>query len=239
MISRVILMEPLLTVRHVKKYYWQGDVETRVLEDINLEVFSGDYIVLMAPSGSGKTTLLNIISGLDDPTAGSVSMKGDIITGAMESDRSKWRSEHIGFIFQQYHLMPTLTAFENVELPLLLFDMSGKDRRRRVEAALIIVGLSDRMHYYPRQLSGGQQQRVGVARAIVTDPNILIADEPTGNLDYDSTSELLVLFDVLNNELGKTMIIVTHDPRVAQKAHKGYRLDRGNLVELRQSASSQ
>lgn len=232
-------MESLLSVRHVKKYFHQGDVETRVLEDINLEVFSGDYIVLMAPSGSGKTTLLNIISGLDDPTDGSVSMKGDVITGAMESTRSKWRSEHIGFIFQQYHLMPTLTAFENVELPLLLFDLSRKDRRRRVEAALIIVGLSDRLHYYPRQLSGGQQQRVGVARAIVTDPNILIADEPTGNLDYDSTSELLVLFDVLNNELGKTMIIVTHDPRVAEKAHKEYRLDRGKLIDLGRPAKKE
>lgn len=224
-------MRELVVVDHVSKIYLSGEIETPVLADINLTVEAGDMIALMGPSGSGKSTLLNIISGLDSPTAGSITVDGKNITNLNESALSTWRLEHLGFIFQQYHLMPVLTAYENVELPLLLFDMTRSQRREVVKAALSIVGLDHRHTYYPRQLSGGQQQRVCIARAIVTDPLILIADEPTGNLDYESTNEVLELFDTLNQDLGKTIIMVTHDPHVAQKAGTIHQLQKGVLVE--------
>lgn len=224
-------MQELVFVDHVSKIYLSGEIETPVLADINLSVQAGDMIALMGPSGSGKSTLLNIISGLDNPTSGSVVINGTDITKLDESALSTWRLEHIGFIFQQYHLMPVLTAFENVELPLLLFNISRSKRRKIVDAALAIVGLEDRLSYYPRQLSGGQQQRVCIARAIVTDPLIIIADEPTGNLDYESTDEVLELFDTLNRDLGKTIIMVTHDPHVARKAGTIHHLLKGVLME--------
>ncbi|SMO49155.1 ABC transporter ATP-binding protein [Fodinibius sediminis] len=224
-------MSALLDISHVSKIYRKGEIETRVLEDINLRVQGGDFIALMGPSGSGKSTLLNIISGLDTPTTGEVVVNGRNITGLSESALSAWRLEHVGFIFQQYHLMPVLTAFENVELPLLLFNLGRSERKSLAEAALSIVGLEDRTGYYPRQLSGGQQQRVCIARAIVTDPLIIIADEPTGNLDYDSTNEVLALFDTLNQDLGKTIIMVTHDPHAAERAGDIRYLQKGLIVE--------
>lgn len=224
-------MEPLLEIIRVSKIYLQGEVETRVLEDVNLQVFPRDFIALMGPSGSGKSTLLNIISGLDSPTSGAVVMNGRNIVGLDESSLSAWRHENIGFIFQQYHLMPVLTAYENVELPLLLFDMSRSERKKRVRAALNIVGLENRTDYYPRQLSGGQQQRVCIARAIVTDPLIIIGDEPTGNLDYESTDEVLELFDTLNIDLGKTIMMVTHDPHAANRAKTIQHLEKGVLID--------
>lgn len=224
-------MPTLLEIIHVSKKYVNGLVETRVLDDINLVVNAGNFIALMGPSGSGKSTLLNIISGLDSSTSGEVIVNGQTITRLDEAKLSTWRLEHIGFIFQQYHLMPVLTAYENVELPLLLFDMSRSQRRKLAQAALSIVGLEDRMTYYPRQLSGGQQQRVCIARAIVTDPLMIIADEPTGNLDYNSTDEVLELFDTLNQDLGKTIIMVTHDPHAARRANEIKYLQKGLLVE--------
>ena len=223
--------QPLLEIENVSKIFLQGEVETRVLEDIDLVVRAGEFIALMGPSGSGKSTLLNIISGLDEPTTGEVRMNGRSIIGLGESALSEWRLEHVGFIFQQYHLMPVMTAFENVELPLLLFNMTRRERRERVEAALKIVGLSNRLYYYPRQLSGGQQQRVCIARAIVTDPVLLIGDEPTGNLDFKSSSEVLELFDILNRDLGKTIIMVTHDPRAAERAQVIKHLEKGILID--------
>ncbi len=227
-------MEPLLDIIQISKIYLNGEIETHVLEEVNLKVNSGDFITLMGPSGSGKSTLLNIISGLDSPTSGAVIMNSMNIVGLREPELSAWRHENIGFIFQQYHLIPILTAYENVELPLLLFDTSRSERRILVEAALAIVGLDNRMTYYPRQLSGGQQQRVCIARAVVTDPLIIIADEPTGNLDYGSTEEVLELFDTLNGDLGKTIIMVTHDPHASQHAKTVKFLEKGLLIDDKQ-----
>jgi putative ABC transport system ATP-binding protein len=229
-------MDPILRIIHVSKTYIQGEVITPVLEDVNLDVFPRDYIALMGPSGSGKSTLLNIISGLDSPTSGDVVMNNESIVGLNETRLSRWRHENIGFIFQSYHLMPVLSAFENVELPLLLFGMPRKERRERVEAALSIVGLEDRIDYFPRQLSGGQQQRVCIARAIITDPTIIIGDEPTGNLDYRSTDDVLELFDILNGELGKTIIMVTHDPHAAKHAKTIEKLEKGGLLNSEEKA---
>ena len=215
----------------MSKVFRQGNLETRVLEDISLQIAEGDFVALMGPSGSGKSTLLNIISGLDTPTTGDVLMNDRSIVGLSETELAMWRSEHVGFIFQQYHLMPVLSAFENVALPLMLFNMSRRERRERTEAALAIVGLQDRMHYIPSQLSGGQQQRVSIARAIVTDPPILIGDEPTGNLDSKSSGDVLRLFDILNSELGKIIIMVTHDADAAAHAKRVMQLKDGLLVE--------
>lgn len=223
--------QPILEIRNISKVYIQGEVMTPVLEEINLNVYESDFIALMGPSGSGKSTLLNIISGLDTPSGGEVSMNGRSIIGLTETELSKWRLENIGFIFQQYHLMPVLTAYENVEMPLLLFEMSRRERRNRVLAALEIVGLLHRLDYYPRQLSGGQQQRVCIARAIVTDPLVLIGDEPTGNLDYRSTDDVLGLFDILNRNLKKTIIMVTHDPHAAKRAKTIEQLEKGVLLD--------
>ncbi len=224
-------LKKILQIQQVAKVYQQGDVVTRVLDNISLSVDEGDFIALMGPSGSGKSTLLNIISGLDRPSSGRVVFNGETLNGFDESELAEWRSQNIGYIFQEYHLVPVLTAFENVELPLLLFDLNKSERRERVEAVLSVVGLADRMKYHPRQLSGGQEQRVGIARAIVTDPSILIADEPTGNLDENSSSEVLDLFEQLNSEINKTIIMVTHDPHAAERVKKLYHLEKGFIKE--------
>lgn len=229
---------PFIEVIGVSKVFTQGELETRVLENINLRAREGDYIALMGPSGSGKSTLLNIISGLDAPTTGDIRMLGESIVGLSETALAAWRSQHIGFIFQQYHLMPVLSARENVMLPLMLFSMSRRERRTRAEAALKIVGLEDRMDYLPRQLSGGQQQRVSIARAIVTDPPVIIGDEPTGNLDRKSSGDVLHLFDILNQELRKTIIMVTHDQEAADHARRIIRLRDGMLIENDQPLQS-
>ena len=200
-----------------------------MLEDIKLEIGKGDFVALMGPSGSGKTTLLNLIAGIDTPTAGRIIIDGRDISSMNESGLARWRSDHIGFIFQLYNLIPVLTAFENVELPLLLTKLSRKERQEHVRTALSIVGLADRMDHYPRQLSGGQEQRVAIARAIVADPLILVADEPTGDLDAKSAEEILDLLNRLNREFHKTIVMVTHDPRAAARAHRLLHLDKGVL----------
>jgi len=200
-----------------------------VLRDITLEVPEGEFLGLMGPSGSGKTTLLNLIAGIDRPDTGTVTVAGTDVTKLSESQLARWRSTHIGFVFQFYNLIPVLTAFENVELPLLLTSLSKGERRKHVETALALVGLSDRMHHYPRQLSGGQEQRVAIARAIATDPTILVADEPTGDLDRKSAEEVLTLLERLNREFKKTIVMVTHDPHAAERAHLVRHLDKGEL----------
>jgi putative ABC transport system ATP-binding protein len=224
------MAEPIIKVQNVSKSYRRDSLEIPVLTDISLTVEEGEFQGLMGPSGSGKTTLLNLIAGIDRPNAGTILVAGTDLSSLSESALAKWRSRHIGFVFQFYNLMPVLTAFENVELPLLLTPLSRKERREHVEAALNLVGLSDRIHHYPRQLSGGQEQRVAIARAIVTDPTVLVADEPTGDLDKTSAYEILTLLERLNNEFKKTIVMVTHDPRAAEKAHKLHHLDKGELT---------
>jgi len=224
------MAEPIIKVQNVFKSYQRDSLEIPVLTDISLTVEEGEFQGLMGPSGSGKTTLLNLIAGIDRPNAGTILVAGTNLSSLGESALAKWRSRHIGFVFQFYNLMPVLTAYENVELPLLLTPLSRKDRREHVEAALNLVGLSDRIHHYPRQLSGGQEQRVAIARAIVTDPTVLVADEPTGDLDKTSAYEILTLLERLNNEFKKTIVMVTHDPRAAEKAHKLHHLDKGELT---------
>jgi putative ABC transport system ATP-binding protein len=202
-----------------------------VLQGLNLDVDAGDFVAFMGPSGSGKTTLLNLLGGLDVPSAGSVTVAGDEITRMSTRKLTAWRARHVGFVFQMYNLIPVLTAFQNVELPLLLTRLSKTDRRRHVETALTVVGLGDRMHYYPRQLSGGQEQRVGIARAIVADPTFLLCDEPTGDLDRKSADEVLELVDRLVREHGKTVLMVTHDPLAAERARVVLHLEKGVLVD--------
>jgi putative ABC transport system ATP-binding protein len=219
----------LIDVKNVFKSYWRDSIEIPVLNDISLEVHTGEFLALMGPSGSGKTTLLNLIAGIDRPSKGSLTVSGTNIAALGESALAKWRSQHIGFVFQFYNLLPVLTAFENVELPLLLSSLSKAERRKHVELVLNVVGLGDRMHHYPKQLSGGQEQRVAIARAIVTDPTLLVADEPTGDLDKHSAEEILVLLDRLNKEFKKTIIMVTHDPRAAERASIQRHLDKGEL----------
>jgi putative ABC transport system ATP-binding protein len=221
----------LVTIRHVSKSYHRGDQVVEVLTDINLEIARGDFVALMGPSGSGKSTLLNLIAGIDKPDGGSLLVAGEEITRLSEGELAGWRAASVGFIFQFYNLMPVLTAFENVELPLLLTALSRRERRERVELTLSLVGLADRMDHYPNELSGGQQQRVAIARAIVADPLLLIADEPTGDLDRGSAAEILKLLDRLNTELGKTIVMVTHDPRAAEAAHHLIYLDKGQLTD--------
>ncbi|MBI1806451.1 MAG: ABC transporter ATP-binding protein [Ignavibacteria bacterium] len=219
----------LVSVQNISKSYWRDSQEIRVLTNISFDIAEGDFLGLMGPSGSGKTTLLNLIAGIDKPTKGSITVSSTDISKLNESELAKWRARHIGFVFQFYNLMPVLTAFENVELPLLLSKLSKKERREHVEFALQIVGLGDRVHHYPKQLSGGQEQRVAIARAIVTDPTVLVADEPTGDLDKVSAEEILKLLERLNTEFKKTIIMVTHDPRAAERAHKIRHLDKGEL----------
>ncbi|MEO8349996.1 MAG: ABC transporter ATP-binding protein [Acidobacteriota bacterium] len=222
-------MTDIIVLEHVEKVYRRDKLEIPVLNDITLKVPPGEYLALMGPSGSGKTTLLNLIAGIDQPTRGRILVGGVDISTVSQSELAKWRSHTIGFIFQLYNLIPVLKAFENVELPLLLTKLSKAERRRHVETALSIVGLTDRMDHYPRQLSGGQEQRVAIARAIVSDPTILVADEPTGDLDAKSAEEILQLLKRLNEEFGKTIVMVTHDPKAASRAHRMVHLDKGVL----------
>jgi putative ABC transport system ATP-binding protein len=219
----------MIDLKQVSKSYYRDSLEIPVLRSITFGVPQGEFLALMGPSGSGKTTLLNLIAGIDRPDAGHVVVGGTEIGGLGESALAKWRSAHIGFVFQFYNLLPVLTAYENVELPLLLAPMKKEEKRQHVEAALKLVGLGDRMGHYPKQLSGGQEQRVAIARAIVTDPTVIVADEPTGDLDKVSAGEIMTLLDRLNKEFGKTIVMVTHDPRAAEKAHKIMHLDKGEL----------
>ena len=221
----------LIRARGLGKTYQRGGEEIHVLQGLNLDVDSGDFVAFMGPSGSGKTTLLNLLGGLDVPSAGSVTVAGDEITRMSTRKLTAWRARHVGFVFQMYNLIPVLTAFQNVELPLLLTRLSKTDRRRHVETALTVVGLGDRMHHYPRQLSGGQEQRVGIARAIVADPTFLLCDEPTGDLDRKSADEILDLLARLVEEYGKTVLMVTHDPLAAERAHVVIHLEKGVLVD--------
>jgi len=221
---------PLIEIHDVSKTYRRDSLEIPVLSNITLSVQEGEFIAFMGPSGSGKTTLLNLIAGIDKPTEGRIFVAGTDITELSETELAVWRSRTIGFIFQFYNLIPVLTAVENVELPLILTPLSKSERRAHAETALGVVGLADRMHHYPRQLSGGQEQRVAIARAIVTDPAILVADEPTGDLDKVSAEEVLNLIERLNRELGKTILMVTHDPRAAERARLIRHLDKGELA---------
>jgi putative ABC transport system ATP-binding protein len=220
----------LVTVRDLHKVFQRGGQRIDVLQGVNLDIPEGDFLALMGPSGSGKTTLLNLIGGLDTPTEGSITVGGDRIDKLAGARLSAWRARHIGFVFQLYNLLPVLTAARNVELPLLLTKLSKAERRTRVQVALSVVGLAERMHHYPRQLSGGQEQRVGIARAIVTDPTLLLCDEPTGDLDRKSGDEILDLLQALNREQGKTIVMVTHDPHAANRAKRTLHLDKGVLV---------
>jgi putative ABC transport system ATP-binding protein len=222
--------ESIVKLRGVGKTYARGGEEVRVLEGLDLDVPSGSYEALMGPSGSGKTTLLNLIAGLDRPSAGTVEVAGKRLEGLGEGALAKWRASTLGFVFQSYNLLPVLTALENVELPLLLTSLGSTERIKRASTALRIVGLEDRMGHYPRQLSGGQEQRVAIARAIVNDPTIIVADEPTGDLDRKSADEILALLDKLNTQLNKTILMVTHDPAAAERAKIIRRLDKGKLV---------
>ncbi len=224
-------VEPIVRVRGVHKYFTRGSEKIDVLNDLNLEVPEGEYLGLMGPSGSGKTTLLNLIAGLDRPSEGEVWIGGYLVSSMSEGELARWRTRHIGFVFQFYHLLPVLSAYENVELPLLLLPLSSTERQRQVTTALELVGLSDRLAHRPGQLSGGQQQRVGIARAIVTDPTLIVADEPTGDLDARSADEILNLLDELQKALHKTILLVTHDPRAAQRARRVLHLEKGQLVE--------
>jgi putative ABC transport system ATP-binding protein len=222
----------IVSITGVAKSYRRGNQNVPVLEALSLEIERGGFLALMGPSGSGKSTLLNLIAGIDKVDEGSIIIDGVDITTMNESSLADWRSAHVGFIFQFYNLIPVLTAFENVELPLLLTSLSRRERREHVQAALSLVSLEDRMEHYPSQLSGGQQQRVAIARAVVSDPSILVADEPTGDLDRVSAGEILDLMGRLNSEFGKTIIMVTHDPRAAGKAHTIRHLDKGVIVDV-------
>jgi putative ABC transport system ATP-binding protein len=221
----------LVTVRNVHKIFKRGSERIDVLEGVNLDIPQGDFLALMGPSGSGKTTLLNLIGGLDTPTEGTIEVAGERIDRLSGGRLSAWRARHVGFVFQLYNLLPALTAERNVELPLLLTKLSKAQRKKHVAAALSVVGLAERATHFPRQLSGGQEQRVGIARAIVTDPTLLLCDEPTGDLDRKSGDEILDLLQALNREHGKTIVMVTHDPRAAERARRTLHLEKGVLME--------
>jgi putative ABC transport system ATP-binding protein len=223
-------VEPIVRVEHVHKFFRRGSEQIDVLMDLSLDVPRREFLALMGPSGSGKTTLLNLIAGLDRPSEGVIQVEDDVISDMSEASLAKWRTRHVGFIFQFYNLLPVLTAYENVELPLLLLPMSKAERRKQVTTALELVGLADRMRHRPGQLSGGQQQRVGMARAIVTDPTLIVADEPTGDLDTRSAHEILDLMVELKNSLNKTILMVTHDPKAAERAERILHLEKGQLV---------
>ena len=221
----------LVQVRNLDKTYQRGSQEVHVLQGLNLDVEQGEFVAFMGPSGSGKTTLLNLLGGLDLPTRGTITVDSDEITHLSGPKLAAWRARHVGFVFQMYNLLPVLTAFQNVELPLLLTRLNKAERRRHVEVALDLVGLSDRMDHFPRQLSGGQEQRVSIARAIVADPTFLLCDEPTGDLDRKSADEVMALLERLSSEFGKTILMVTHDPRAADRAGTTLHLEKGFLVE--------
>jgi putative ABC transport system ATP-binding protein len=220
----------IVRVRNLFKSFTRGSEEIRVLQNLSLDVAQGEFLTLMGPSGSGKTTLLNLIAGLDQPTEGEIWVGEDLISAMSESQLARWRTRNVGFIFQFYYLLPVLTAYENVELPLLLLPLTKEQRRKQVTTALDLVGLSDRLTHRPGQLSGGQQQRVGIARAMVTDPTLIVADEPTGDLDSKSANEILNLMEILRTQLGKTIIMVTHDPHAAERAQRILHLEKGKLV---------
>lgn len=224
------MSQPVIEFQRVTKSYFREEQEVPVLRDFNLTIPPGKFLAIMGPSGSGKTTILNLIAGLDRPTEGTVHAAGIEVSRQRESDLARWRARHIGFVFQFYNLIPVLTAAENVELPLLLSPLTKRERFKHVQAALGLVGLRDRMHHYPRQLSGGQEQRVGIARAIVSDPTILLADEPTGNLDRDAAQAIMALLSRLHLELNKTIVMVTHDPRAAEYAQEILHLDKGTVT---------
>jgi putative ABC transport system ATP-binding protein len=225
------MSDSLVQIRQLTKHYTRGKQTVEVLHGIDLDIPRGDFVALMGPSGSGKTTLLNLIGGLDTPTAGSVSVDGKRIDQFSGGELAKWRAEHVGFVFQFYNLLPVLSAQKNVELPLLLTKMSGAERAKRAQVALTLVGLADRAGHKPNELSGGQEQRVAIARALVTDPTLLVCDEPTGDLDRKTADEILGLLQVLNREHGKTIIMVTHDPKAAEYATHTIHLDKGELVD--------
>jgi putative ABC transport system ATP-binding protein len=222
---------PIVRIRSLVKEYRRGAEVVRVLDGLSLDIATGDFVALMGPSGSGKSTLLNLIGGLDRPTAGTLEVAGLRVDHLGDAALARWRSGHVGFVFQMYNLLPVLSAERNVELPLLLHELTREQRSRRVAAALKLVGLSDRAKHRPRELSGGQEQRVGIARAIVTDPTLLLCDEPTGDLDRKSGDEVLDLLQALNREQGKTIVMVTHDPHAAERAHRTVHLDKGLLRE--------
>ena len=222
---------PLVSIRGLAKYYVRGDQVIPVLVDIALDVAEGDFVALMGPSGSGKSTLLNLVAGIDKPSSGEIRVAGVDIATLSERELADWRAAHVGFVFQFYNLMPVLTAAANVELPLLLTPLTRRDRRARVEVALALVGLTDRADHMPNELSGGQQQRVAIARALVTDPTLIVADEPTGDLDRTTAGEILDLLERLNRELRKTILMVTHDPKAAERAHRIVHLEKGVLAD--------
>ena len=221
---------PIVQVRDLHKSFTRGTEPIHVLRDLTLDVGEAEFLALMGPSGSGKTTLLNLIAGLDTPTDGTITVGENVISQMSESELARWRTRHVGFVFQFYYLLPVLTAYENVELPLLLLNLTKEQRRKQVETALDLVKLADRMGHRPGQLSGGQQQRVGIARAMVTDPTLIVADEPTGDLDTKSADEILNLMEILRAQLGKTIIMVTHDPKAAARAQRTLHLEKGQLV---------
>ncbi len=224
------MSDAIITLENVSKSYRKNNFDIPVLNNLSFEVKDGEFLALMGPSGSGKTTLLNLIAGIDKPSGGKIFIKGVDIASLGESALAKWRSHNVGFVFQFYNLIPVLSAFENVELPLLLTGLSKAERKSRVELALSLVGLEDRMNHFPKQLSGGQEQRVAIARAVVTDPTIIVADEPTGDLDKHSADEVLILLERLNTELKKTIVMVTHDQHAASKAHLTRHLDKGEFI---------
>ncbi|MGH9714351.1 MAG: ABC transporter ATP-binding protein [Candidatus Acidiferrales bacterium] len=227
----------LIEIRGLDKTYRRGDEEIHVLQGLNLDVDKGEFVAFMGPSGSGKTTLLNLLGGLDVPSRGSITVSGDEITHMSGNKLTEWRARHVGFIFQMYNLIPVLTAFQNVELPLLLTELSKTERRMHVETALAVVGLADRMNHYPRQLSGGQEQRVAIARAIVADPTFLLCDEPTGDLDRKSADDILNILTRLSKEYAKTILMVTHDPVAAERAQAILHLNKGVLAEGLEAAA--
>jgi len=224
------MAEPIVQIRDLTREYSHGEISVVALNNVSLDIQRGEFVALMGPSGSGKSTLLHIIAGIDRPSHGVCHVQGTDVGALSETELAAWRNHHVGFVFQTFNLIPVLTAFENVELPLLLTSLSARERREHVEAALELVGLSDRMRHLPRQLSGGQEQRVAIARALVTDPTLLVADEPTGNLDAHSATDVLSLLQTLNREAGKTVIMVTHDPKAAAFAQRTVHLEKGELL---------
>ena len=225
------MVDPVVSLHNVTKTYSRGGTEVSVIRDLSFVIPAGTFLAIMGPSGSGKSTLLNVMAGIDRPTSGSVVVAGTRLDHMSEGEMARWRARHIGYVFQTYNLIPVLTAAENVELPLALTHLTRRERADHVKTALRLVGLADRMDHYPRQLSGGQEQRVGVARAIVSDPTMILADEPTGNLDRESADDILTLLARLNRELGKTIVMVTHDPRAAERAQMIRHLEKG-LLEI-------